>query len=40
MPEQFPDDIEAIYDPAETGFAGCLLPQLDDPPTDTDEPEE
>jgi hypothetical protein len=31
MPEQFMDDIEYLYDAAETGEHGCLLPKLDDP---------
>ena len=30
-PEKFTDDIESIYDPAETGNKGCLIPILDDP---------
>lgn len=30
MPEQFTDDIEALYDAAETGRVGCLEPQIDD----------
>lgn len=36
-PEHFTDDIESIYDPAETGFKGCLEPLIDDPPTGGDD---
>jgi hypothetical protein len=40
MPETFLDEIEYLYDPSETGNVGCLLPKLDDPPEDTDGPDE
>ena len=42
MPESFLDEIEYLYDAAETGFTGCLEPKLDDPPEggDDDGPEE
>ena len=36
-PETFTDDVQAIIDAAETGTRGCLLPLLDDPPTDTED---
>lgn len=30
MPEQFTEDVEYNYDPAETGRVGCLEPQIED----------
>jgi hypothetical protein len=32
MPENFTDDVEETLDPAEVGYHGCALPQIDDAP--------
>lgn len=39
-PEKFLEEVEYLLDPAETGTRGCLIPKLDDPPTDTEDEDE
>lgn len=42
LPENFTDEVASIYDAAETGRTGCLIPQLDDAPSaegDTEDDE-